>query len=145
MSSNLNKSDIAILKLLVKLSRNGEEVYQSRIPEKAKLNPKAVSKVLKRLEKLGFIERAPVIYNKRKTYIIRLNVEAALKALSEVGESYVDIEEIMEEILAIPCITCPHSERCYEGGFYDPVFCPLLLKYVEDKLKTHTQSENRYK
>jgi len=134
MSINLSKNDVIILKWLLKQSKHGVKVYQSRIPEKIKLSPKVISKVLNKLEKIGLIQRAPAMYNKRKTYIVKPNVEMAVKVLREIGESYVDIDEIIREILAIPCVTCPYAEKCYEGGFYDPVFCPLLTKYIEEKL-----------
>ncbi len=134
MLINLSKNDIIVLKWLLKQSKHGVEVYQSQIPEKTKLSPKVISKVLNKLEKMGLIQRIPTIYNKRKTYIVKPNVEMATKALREIGESYIDIDEIIEDILAIPCVTCPHAEKCYEGGFYDPTFCPLLTKYIEEKL-----------
>jgi len=134
MVNSLNKNDIALLKWLLRRSKNGEEIIQSVIPEKTRLSPKLVSKVLNKLEKLGLVQRTPTVYNKRKTYIVKPNVEVAIKVLREIGEDYADVEETIKEIITIPCVTCPHTERCYEGGFYDPVFCPLLTKYIEDKI-----------
>ncbi len=133
MSSSLNKNDVVLLKWLLRQNKNSELVYQSIIPGKIKLNPKIVSKVLNKLEKMGLIERVPVTYNKRKTYIVKPNVEMAIKVLREIGEDYVDIDEVVREVLSIPCISCPQTEKCYEGGFYDPVFCPLLTEYIRSK------------
>jgi DNA-binding MarR family transcriptional regulator len=134
MPSSLSKNDVVLLKWLLRRSRENEEVVQSTIPSKTKLNPKLVSKVINKLEKMGLIERTPIMYNKRKTYIVKPNIEAAVKALKEIGEDFINIEDIIEEIIAIPCIRCPHTEKCYEGGFYDPLFCPLLTDYIEKKI-----------
>jgi DNA-binding Lrp family transcriptional regulator len=142
MSSSLNKNDVILLKWLLRQSKNGGEVYQSMIPVKTKLNPRVVSKVLNKLEKIGVIERVPIIYNKRKTYIVKPNVEIAIKVLKEIGEDYVDIDEVIREVLSIPCISCPQTEKCYEGGFYDPVFCPLLTEYIKSKTNMKNKEQN---
>jgi DNA-binding MarR family transcriptional regulator len=142
MPSSLSKNDVVLLKWLLRRSRENEEVVQSTIPSKTKLNPKMVSKVINKLEKMGLIERTPIMYNKRKTYIIKPNIEAAVKALKEIGEDFINIEDIIEEIIAIPCIRCPHTEKCYEGGFHDPVFCPLLTDYIEKKINNSNKKHS---
>jgi DNA-binding MarR family transcriptional regulator len=142
MPSSLSKNDVVLLKWLLRRSRENEEVVQSTIPSKTKLNPKLVSKVINKLEKMGLIERTPIMYNKRKTYIIKPNIEAAVKALKEIGEDFINIEDIIEEIIAIPCIRCPHTEKCYEGGFYDPLFCPLLTDYIEKKINNSNKKHS---
>ncbi|MCC6010882.1 MAG: MarR family transcriptional regulator [Desulfurococcaceae archaeon] len=142
MPSSLSKNDVVLLKWLLRRSRENEEVVQSTIPSKTKLNPKLVSKVINKLEKMGLIERTPIMYNKRKTYIVKPNIEAAVKALKEIGEDFINIEDIIEEIIAIPCIRCPHTEKCYEGGFYDPLFCPLLTDYIEKKINNSNKKHS---
>lgn len=140
MSSNLSSNDIIVLKWILRRSREGKEVIQSTIPGKIKLSSKLISKVLNKLEKMGLIERTPIMYNKRKTYIVKPNVETATKVLREIGEDFISLEDVIKEIINIPCVKCPQTERCYEGGFYDPAFCPLLGEYIENKINNYNKN-----
>jgi DNA-binding MarR family transcriptional regulator len=126
MATSLNKYDIALLKWL---SKQKDGVYQNEVPRATGINVKAVSKSLYKLEKIGLVTRTPTVHNKRKTYIVSLNREAALKALEEIGESLLDPAELFNQVSKIPCISCQYINRCYEGGFYDPLYCPLLFEY----------------
>mgnify|MGYP001626335568 FL=1 len=131
MSHVLSRRDIEILKSLYKAEN---PIYQSEIPSLLGLDSKIVSKTLSKLEKLGFITREQVVYNKRLTYLIRVNKKAILEALEEIGESPLTLREIIENATNIPCVICPYINRCYEGGFYDPLTCPRLSGYIKSIL-----------
>jgi len=123
---SLNKTDITILKWLW---RQKDQVYQNDIPKLTGLDANAVTKSLYKLEKMNLVIRKPTVHNKRRTYIVQLNHEVASKILDELN-IVLDPIETFNEIVKIPCITCQYINRCYEGGFYDPVHCPHLFTYV---------------
>lgn len=129
MVSSLNKYDVEILKFLYKADK---PVYQNEIPTLINLDSKAVSKSLYKLEKLKLVSREPVVHNKRRTYIVKVDKEKVLEVLESIGELPLTLSEAVASIINIPCIKCPYVKRCYEGGFYDPTRCQLLIKFVKE-------------
>lgn len=130
MSKSLNKYDISILKWL---SRLNKPVFQNDIPKHIGLDLKVVTKSLYKLEKMNLVERKPAVHNKRRTYIVSVNGEKVSKVLEEYGESILSLPEIFKQIAEIPCISCQHIYRCYEGGFHDPIYCSLLAGYLSQR------------
>lgn len=128
MNISLNKHDIAILKWLYRVN---QAIYQSDIPKLTGLDSKTVTKSLYKLEKANLVDRKTTHHNKRKTYLIKIDRDKVLKALREYGEDVFNLEELYTEISNIPCISCPHINRCYVGGFNDPLYCQLLANYLE--------------
>jgi predicted transcriptional regulator len=127
MSKSLNKYDITLLKWLSKLSK---PVYQNDIPKLTGLDLKIVTKSLYKLEKMNLVERKPAVHNKRRTYIVSVDVDKVSKMLEEYGESLLTLSELFKQIKEIPCISCQFIHKCYEGGFYDPIYCSLLSGYL---------------
>lgn len=137
---SLNKNDIALLKWLY---RQSKPVYQNDIPKLTKIDVKTITRSIYKLEKIGLVHREPVVNNKRKTYIVKIDNEKVLKKLEEQGESIFDIRELFIQLSEIPCITCPHIYRCYEGGFYDPVHCQYLLDSISRNKNPSTGNKTK--
>ncbi|MEM4481829.1 MAG: MarR family winged helix-turn-helix transcriptional regulator [Desulfurococcaceae archaeon] len=127
---SLNKYDIAILKWIY---RADETIFQSDLPKMIGLDAKVVTKSLYKLEKLGLVKREVVVHNKRKTYKIKANKETILRALEKGGETVLTLRELFERVIDLPCLSCQYISRCYEGGFYDPVYCQGLANYIDIK------------
>jgi len=127
MTLSLNKHDLAILRFLYKINK---PVYQSDIPKITNLDLKVATKSLYKLEKLGLLLREPATHNKRRTYLVRLNKGKLAKLLEEYGEFILNSRELFAQIADLPCISCQHIFKCYEGGFHDPIYCPLLNNYT---------------
>lgn len=127
-NTSLNKYDIAILKWIY---RAKEAVYQNDLPKLTGLDSKVVTKSLYKLEKLGLVHRETVVHNKRRTYIIKADKEAILSVLERHGETVMSLRELFEQVIDLPCLSCPHINRCYEGGFYDPIYCQVLANYID--------------
>lgn len=126
MTQSLNKNDLAILKLLCKL--NGP-VYQNDIPKLMNADLRVVTRSLYKLEKMRLISREPAVHNKRRTYLIKVDKNRIIRMLEDLGE-ILSLQELFLQIAHLPCIACQHVFKCYEGGFHDPLYCPLLANYV---------------
>lgn len=139
MSYSLNKYDIEILKFLY---RSENPIYQNDVSSMVNISSKVVSKSLYKLEKIGLITREPAVHKKRRTYIIRVDKDKVLGLLEELGELPVTIAEAVASIIEVPCVSCQYINKCYEGGFYDPVACLWLSNYIRSKNENQSQ---RYK
>lgn len=126
MSEEHASKRVELLKYLYK-ARN-RTVYQSDISKELGLDPRMISKYLIKFEEEGLIERKEVLYKGKKTYVVVPNPEKIKEALERLGEDALTLEELMDKVLRIPCITCPNINRCYEGGFYDPTNCNYLTE-----------------
>ncbi|MEM0000875.1 MAG: MarR family winged helix-turn-helix transcriptional regulator [Desulfurococcaceae archaeon] len=127
MSKSLSKHDLAILKFLCRVS---QPVYQNDLPKLTNMDLKVVTKTLYKLEKIGLVQREPAVHHKRRTYLVKVDRDKVTKVLEELGESILSVQELFTQIADLPCITCQNIFRCYEGGFYDPLFCQLLANYI---------------
>lgn len=136
MTKSLSKHDIVILKWL---HGQNKPIYQSDIPKLTGMDLKIVTKSLYKLEKMGLVYREPVIHNKRRTYVVKIDNDKVLKALEEHGESLFSIQDLFMELNDIPCVACPYLFKCYEGGFYDPIYCQYLTNYLS-QFKKHPSS-----
>ncbi|MEM4718162.1 MAG: MarR family winged helix-turn-helix transcriptional regulator [Desulfurococcaceae archaeon] len=127
MTPTLNKHDITLLKWLGRLNK---PVYQSDIPRITGLDMKIVTKSIYKLEKINLVKRRPAVHNKRRTYIVTVDTNKVVKTLEEHGETLLTLSEVFKEISDVPCITCPYIFKCYEGGFYDPLYCQMLSNFI---------------
>lgn len=107
-------------------------IYQNELSKELNLDPKIVSKLLIKLERMKIVSREPVTRNGRKTYVIKADKGTVLKILEENGEDPLSISESLSKIISVPCISCQFIYRCYEGGFHDPVNCQLLTHYLRN-------------
>ncbi|WP_448577787.1 helix-turn-helix transcriptional regulator [Thermosphaera sp.] len=138
----LNDDDVRILKYL---SRNtNKAVYQSELWKELKLDSRAVSRSLQKLESMGFVRRKEAVIKGRKTFLIEpedQKIQEVLTALRTQGPG-----AEFERVLDVVCVSCPFIYRCYQGGYYDPTSCSWLSEYVKKhveldpkKLETKTQ------
>ena len=116
------------------LSNEGKDVLQSELWKELGLTSKELSKALKKLEEEGVIKREPVTYKGKRTYRITL-VADTLARVQKTGLQAgrlgrLVVSKLVDEVLDIPCVSCPFINRCYEGGFYDPVNCQFINEWV---------------
>ncbi|WP_440059871.1 MarR family transcriptional regulator [Thermogladius sp. 4427co] len=129
--------DEKILEFLIE--NEGRDIIQSEISKTLGLNSKEVSRVIKKLEDEGLIQREPLVYKGRRTYRIIVNIHN----ITEQGKTslYATIvkrklvENIVQEVVEIPCVYCPYINRCYEGGFYDPTNCQFINEWFKTRIK----------
>lgn len=129
MPRRLSELDKKIYKYALKFGKKG--VPQNVLWKELGITSRDASRSLKKLEELGFVERIPIVHNGRKTF----RIIAILKPLEELEEKKEKIIERplldIKKFLDIPCLTCPFINRCYEGGYYDPVICDWMTNWLE--------------
>jgi len=130
-STEIPREEVMIIKYLLKNSER--DIYQSQISKELNIDPRVVSKILIRLEEKGAIKREPVIYESRKTLLIKPVKEALIELMEKAGIDPYTPKEVFERIKDIPCITCPYIYKCYEGGYYDPTTCQWLSEYLSQR------------
>jgi DNA-binding Lrp family transcriptional regulator len=126
------------------LENEGRDILQSDLWKELGLSSKDVSKTLKKLEEEGLIKREPVVYKGRKTYKITVLSDSLLN-LDKIGVTRTRpvgrylVRKLVNEALDIPCLSCPYINKCYEGGFYDPVNCQFLNEWVLRNMRERGQ------
>ena len=115
-------------------SRGDEGIYQYELWKLLGLDSREGSRLALRLLKKGLIIRKPAVHNGRRTY--KLYIAKPVKA-----EVKVDVN--FGSFLEVPCFTCPNLERCYVGGFYDPLKCPALRGWLERLVEREVKAASR--
>ncbi len=130
MATKLNETDIKIYKYILKKHPDG--IRQNDLWKKLKTTSRVVSRSLKKLEKLGYVKRTPVIHNGRHTYF----VVAIPKPLPTERKTRIRRVRInFKQYTDIPCMYCPYIDKqCYEGGFYDPRTCDWLTEWILENI-----------
>ncbi|ADV64569.1 putative transcriptional regulator, AsnC family [Desulfurococcus mucosus DSM 2162] len=126
-----SEKETALLKYLLKHS--GQEIYQSQLSKELGVDPKVVSRILIKLEKAGVVERTPVTYEGRKTFLVKPVRDKLVKAMEDSGIDPYTLREAFDTVADIPCVKCPYIYKCYEGGYYDPATCQWLTEYLKTK------------
>ncbi len=129
MPRKITDLDKKVHRYLVKKGKEG--VPQNVLWKELKISSRDASRSLKKLEELGYVKREPIVYNGRKTFRV-----VALKKRLDTGRKREKIITrpliSMNGFSSIPCMYCPFIEMCYEGGFYDPTNCEVLMKWVKE-------------
>jgi predicted DNA-binding transcriptional regulator len=97
-------------------------ILQSDLWRRLGLDSREGSRLVLRLAKKGLIKREQVVVNGRRTYKIRYTTPPSLEL-----RLLVNIEDVMD----IPCFTCPYLSQCAPGNFNDPRTCPILQRWLE--------------
>ena len=132
----LNDDDVKILKYLFK--NTGKTVYQSELWKELKLDSRAVSRSLQKLEGLGFVKRKEAVVKGRKTFLIEPETRKIQETLTVVKTQGPGKE--FEGVLDVVCVSCPFIYRCYQGGYYDPTNCSMLSEYIKKRVEVDTKS-----
>ncbi len=127
-SSRLSSLEEKALEII--RSRGDEGIYQYELWKLLGLDSREGSRLALRLLKKGLIVRKPAVHNGRRTYKLYI-----AKPVKEEVKVSVDFGSFLE----IPCFTCPHLERCYRGGFYDPVKCPVLRSWLQSLVESEAK------
>ncbi len=129
MAAKLNETDIKIYKFLLK-HPNG--IRQNELWKTLKLTSRVASRSLKKLEKLGYVKRTPVVHNGRHTFLVKpIPKPLPTEEKEKRKRSPIDFRKYVE----IPCMYCPYLEKqCYEGGFYDPRTCDWLTEWISSNI-----------
>ncbi|RUM48056.1 MAG: transcription factor TFIIIC [Hyperthermus sp.] len=106
-------------------SRGEEGIYQHELWKALGLDSREGSRLALRLLKKGLIVREPTVHNGRRTYKLFL-------ARKERKRTQISIN--IGAVIEVPCFTCKHVEKCYEGGYFDPATCPILRKWLDQKV-----------
>ncbi len=107
-------------------SRGDEGIYQHELWKALGLDSREGSRLALRLLKKGLIVREPAVHKGRRTYKLYLAKKTRQPARLKV---------YIGSAIEIPCFTCKNLEKCHNGGFYDPVNCPILASWLNSKIR----------
>ncbi len=107
--------------------RGDEGIYQHELWKLLGIDSREGSRLALRLLKKGFIVREPVVHNGHRTYRLML-----AKPMQRGAAAAPEIVVSLNMALEVPCFTCPHLERCHEGGYFSPSVCPVLSKWLNE-------------
>jgi len=128
----ITELDKKIYKYLLKKGKEG--VPQNVLWKELKISSRDASRSLKKLEELGFVKRKPIVYNGRRTFRVYIVKGKKLENLTGektiINRPTISIDGFTE----IPCMYCPYIDMCYEGGFYDPTNCDLIMKWIKENI-----------
>jgi len=108
-----------ILDIVKRSSDDG--VIQSQLWSLLGIDSREGTKAVLKLVRAGLIKREPVVEKGRKTY-----------KLIFVSKQHNDVNLVirLNPVMSIPCFLCKDLERCGLGGFFNPLSCPKLTKYL---------------
>jgi len=106
--------------------RNGS-ILQSDLWKELGLDSREGSRLVIRLVKKGLVRRETVSINGRKTYRLFV-VEQRTPSIARIVVN-------LNNILDIPCTTCPFIDQCGPGNFYDPRTCTWLDAWLEENAR----------
>jgi len=115
------------------LQRGKKGIFQNELWKILGINSREASRIVNKLMKKGLIVRQPAVNRGRKTYLLLPISEArqVIKLAPEKLEARIDITRFLD----IPCVKCPHIDRCYIGGFYDPIKCTKLDEWIKKNIE----------
>jgi len=125
-------SEILERKILEIIKDVGDKgIIQREIWKKINVDSRKGIKIIKRLERMGLLEREPLIQGGRKTYILRPTPKVFKK---------IRLPEFLEDI---PCFYCPYLHQCGSGE-HDLYSCKIIDKWIKEKIlrENHELSEN---
>jgi len=112
-------ADVIERRILDVVRKAGEKgILQREIWAKLSIDSRKGHRILKHLEAQGYIERIPVTYRGRRTYIV--------KPTSKLF-AVVRIPPVLEEI---PCFYCEHLPHC-SSGYRDPLSCEKFIAWLK--------------
>ncbi len=121
---NLARSVSEILehKILEIIKDVGEKgIIQREIWKKINVDSRKGIKIIKRLERMGLLEREPLIQGGRKTYILRPTPKVFKK---------ITLPDFLDDI---PCFYCPYLHQCGSRE-YDLYTCKIIDKWINKKI-----------
>jgi DNA-binding Lrp family transcriptional regulator len=133
MPYKITELDKKIFEYLLKKGRKG--VPQNVLWKELGITSRDASRSLKKLEALGIVKRKEIVYEGRKTFLVKL-VKKDLNALSSEQKTVEKPVINFKKFLDIPCMYCPYIDTlCYEGGYYDPRNCEILFNWIKEKIR----------
>ena len=120
MSSRMTPLEKRAYELILSAGEKG--ILQSDLWRLLGIDSREGSRIALKLVKKGLIERESVVHNGRKTY--RLIVKRAVLPK-------IDVDDVMD----IPCFTCPMYNRCGGGSLLSPASCKLLTEWLLNEVR----------
>jgi len=115
-------------------SSGDDGILQSDLWRRLGLDSREGSRLVLRLAKKGLIKREQVVVNGRRTYKIRYTTPPTLELRVLVS---------LDDVISIPCFTCPYLGQCGPGNFNDPRTCPLLERWLQRRLQALSAGDGR--
>ncbi|MCX8184446.1 MAG: hypothetical protein RMI56_06180 [Sulfolobales archaeon] len=110
-----------VLELVKELTKKDGGIVQSELWRILGIDSREGSKLVARLMRKGLLMREAIVHRGKKTYILKY---------SDTTKVPVSISVSLNPAIEIPCFTCRQISRCSIGGYYDPIRCTLLTKYL---------------
>jgi len=122
-------TDVIERRILDIVKRAGKKgILQREIWSKLSIDSRRGHRILKHLEAQGVIERIPITYRGRRTYIVKPTPKlfASIK--------------IPEELAEIPCFFCKLLPRC-SSGHMNPLDCDKFSRWLNNLTKAGVSVE----
>jgi DNA-binding Lrp family transcriptional regulator len=116
--SKKNITEQKALKLII--SKGKEGLLQSDLWRELNISSREASRIAKKFEENGNIERHRVMSNSRWTYKLFSKKE----------------QVTLDSVRGCPCLICPELIKCFRGGTLDPVYCVKLTAWIDPRIKT---------
>jgi predicted transcriptional regulator len=115
-----NKKENLEQKALRIIFEKGDEgLIQSELWKELGVTSREASRMAKKFETRGKIERKKVLNNGRWTYILYSKKEPVT----------------LDSIKGCPCLICSELNKCFRGGTYDPVYCQKLTTWIDPSIE----------
>ncbi len=135
MPKELTELDKKVYKYV--LSKGKEGVPQNVLWKELKITSRDASRVLKKLEALGYVKREPIIYGGRRTYRV-IAIPKPIETKKKPSRPIIDFRKYFD----IPCMVCPNIDKCYQGGYFDPTICDLLTEWIQIEISRKKAKHN---
>lgn len=114
-------SEILEQKILEIIKDVGDKgIIQREIWKKINIDSRKGIKIIKRLERMGLLEREPLVQGGRKTYILRPTPKVFKK---------IELPDFLDDI---PCFYCPFLFKCGSGE-YNLYSCKIIEEWIKDR------------
>ncbi|WFO76329.1 MarR family transcriptional regulator [Desulfurococcaceae archaeon MEX13E-LK6-19] len=117
--------------LILKHGKKG--IYQNDLWKQLGINSREASRIVNKLLKKGLITRKPAINRGRKTYLL-IPITERRKRVVKIKKEKLETKIDVDPFLDIPCMRCPYINKCYSGGFYDPIKCPFMDEWLMNEI-----------
>lgn len=104
-------------------ARGSEGIIQSELWSMLKINGREGSGIVAKLAKAGLIRKEPIVFKGKRTY-----------RLIAVDKRYDGVKMTIKlnPIVQIPCFLCRDLERCGPGGYFNPLSCSMLTRFLRE-------------
>jgi hypothetical protein len=119
--SSKEKTEQRALKLIIEAEEKG--LLQSDLWKQLGITTREASRIAKKYEENGKIERERFLHNGRWTYKLYFTKQPVT----------------LDSVQGCPCLICPEIDKCFRGGTHDPNVCLDLTAWIDPRIEQETR------